>query len=330
MIKLKGAKLYRISKYLGLSLAVCAVAAVAFKLGIKQSQSEPHQIDMSSDQVIQTATVEIRSLTSVLVLEAFVVANPLYRIAAPLDGTIVRLNSGCIGILPEDGDWINSSSSRDGSFEMAKVDLRGAEPICLPQSSRIESLLVPPGTTVKAGLPIFNVRHFGFALQSILPPEKTYRLYDGIISARGEITNGPGPFDCHVLGTPFVPGAGGYMIGNGEIETEDSSPVGGIQVIDSSQGVVVVAAVPPGIKLLEGAPGLLALTTAEVKDAVVLPIEAVAGISQRGQVYVEDKGERVLRNVTLGITDGSYVQITSGLRGGEKIILPSPSITNLQ
>ena len=55
MIKLKGAKFYRISKYLGLSLAVCAVAAVAFKLGIKQSQSEPHQIDMSSDQVIQTA-----------------------------------------------------------------------------------------------------------------------------------------------------------------------------------------------------------------------------------------------------------------------------------
>lgn len=302
MIKLKGAKFYRISKYLGLSLAVCAVAAVAFKLGIKQSQSEPHQIDMSSDQVIQTAMAEIRSITSVLVLEAIVVANPLYRIAAPLDGTI----------------------------EMAKVDLCGAEPICLPQSSRIESLLVPPGTTVKAGLPILNVRHFGFALQSILPPEKTYRLYDGIISARGEITNGPGPFDCLVLGTPFVPGAGGYMIGNGEIETEDSSPVGGIQVTDSNQGVVVIAAVPPGIKLLEGAPGLLALTTAEVKDAVVLPIEAVAGISQRGQVYVEDKGERVLRNVSLGITDGSYVQITSGLRGGEKIILPSPSITNLQ
>ncbi len=266
-------------------------------------------------------TAEVRPISSVLVLDANVVANPVFRIVAPADGKVVKLSDGRIGL----------QTANDST----------AQPISLPPHSKVVGLLVASETTVKAGLPIINASYAGFALQASVPPDKIYRLYNGIISARGEITNGPGPFDATILGIPFAPGSGGsaesVAAGNQanstgtDIQNAAGGPdgIGSAQVGDGTQGVIVVAAAPTDLRLLEGLPGLLALKTAEA-TGVALPVEAAAGISQRGQVYVDQKGKRVLRDVTLGITDGSYVQIKSGLRAGEKVLLPSPSIVNLK
>lgn len=261
---------------------------------------------------------EERNISNILVLDAYVVANPIFRITAPIDGVLVKLNDDSVGI-------------QDPKSEVVST-------IDLPASSKIERFLVTPGTKVTEGLPILNARYVGFALQATVESNRIYRLIEGILSARGQITNGPGPFESSLLGTPFVLGSGSIYEEQGEAGGSDNFDnttrnffLGGdIQITDSSQGVVVITAIPKDLVLLEGLPGLLALTLSEVEKAVVLPIEAVAGISQKGQVYVDDNGERVLREVSIGITDGSYVQITRGLTPGEKVLLPSPSIENLK
>lgn len=98
---------------------------------------------------------------------------------------------------------------------------------------------------------------------------------------------------------------------------------------DYSAGVVVIVRAPADLHLIEGMPGRVALVTAE-STGVALPIAAVAGISEKGQVYVvATDGSVKLRDVTLGITDGSYVEITSGLAAGEVVQMPSPSIVTL-
>lgn len=312
MINMQNAKLWRLGKYAGLVLIVGTAMVGAIMLVMKATPKNINEIGKTTTQVVQSVTAEVRPITSVLVLEASVVANPMFRMTAPIEGTLVKLSDGSIGI------------------ETAKN--KTVQPIELPPSSKIVNLLVPSGTTVTAGLPVLNAKYLGFVLQATVAPEKIYRLYNGIVSARGEIMNGPGPFASPILGTPFVSGAGGNteVTENSGGNKPNTSQGGQFQVIDSTQGVVVVAAAPSDLRLLEGSRGLLALTVAEVPNAVVLPVEAVAGISQRGQVYVDDRGKRVLRDVVLGITDGSYIQITSGLSAGEKIILPSPSITNLK
>jgi len=220
----------------------------------------------------------------------------------------------------------------------------------LPVNSRAIGLLVPPETTVAAGLPILLAQYTGFALQGTIPKEKIYRFSNGIISAKGEITNGPGPFDAKVLGTPFMPETNSYFepltLPQSEVTTtvsetaslenmptpkaETNNQAPPINTPNTAEGIVVVAAIPSGLKLITGMPGLLALKIAEVENAVAIPLEAVAGSSQRGQVFVKDKDRKVLREVTLGISDGSYIQITSGLRQGEEVVLPSPSIVNLK
>lgn len=98
---------------------------------------------------------------------------------------------------------------------------------------------------------------------------------------------------------------------------------------DYTAGVVVIVCAPADLRLIEGMPGRVALVTAE-STGVALPIAAVAGISEKGQIYVvAPDGTVELRDVTLGITDGSYVEITSGLAAGEVVQLPSPSIVTL-
>lgn len=279
--------------------------------------------------ITATVTADTRTISSVLVLDAAVVANPIVRIPAPSDGIVERRADGCITI--------------------RAVAKRRAELVPLPPSSTVVNLLVMPGTKVRAGLPIVDVQYAGFALQASLPPEKMYRLYGGILSAQGEITNGPGPFPCRILGVPFPPGTGIQIAWEPPVASDSgtapstgaSSPAASVQageadarvsyrVGEIGQGVIVLGSTPSALRLIEGLPGLLAIRTAEASGVVALPVQAVAGVSQRGQVYVVSKGVRVVREVTLGITDGTYIQIVSGLRAGEVVALPSPSIANLR
>lgn len=333
----------RFGIWLVAALFIFGAAALAYVMlgspvGSKNNQNE----NTGKTQGLQarTVTAEVRPITSVLVFDAVVVANPMFRLPASVDGTVTEMAGGRVGI----------RGANDTT----------AQPIVMPPSSEIVELLVQPGTTVTAGLPIINARYVGFAMQASVAPEKVYRIYTGIISAKGDITNGPGPFDGSVLGMPFVPGNGGYAESPEASVPTDSSPTVGqdaatapnaqlasktasgqpepIHVNDAwstsaanaAEGLVVVVTIPTDLKILEGLPGLLALKVAEVTDAVALPVEAVAGISQRGQVYVENGGKRELRDVVLGITDGSYIQISSGISAGEKVFLSSPSISNLK
>ncbi|MCE5204315.1 MAG: hypothetical protein ABFC80_02690 [Coriobacteriales bacterium] len=297
--------------------------------------------DGEAVEAVTTSTVvaQERRVTSVLVLDAVVVVNPLIRVAAPQDGVLVALPKGRVGLVSAPGS--------------------APTPIDLPESCAIVSLLVEPGTRVEQGLPIINARYTGFAMQATVPAEQVYRLYEGVKSVRAQVQVGPGPFDTTLLGVPYPPGAitlssddeasasvleageqrqprlvlcdvpTGDLPASAQSSKETSSfPVITAPLGDPKGGVVVIVRVPSGLELIEGMPGRVALTTADV-TGVALPIEAVAGIAERGQVYVVKDGRVELRDVTLGVTDGSYVQITAGLSAGDVVQIPSPTLVDV-
>jgi hypothetical protein len=62
-------------------------------------------------------------------------------------------------------------------------------------------------------------------------------------------------------------------------------------------------------------------------DVLALPIEAVAGSIDAGRVLLRDHtGAAVLTEVSLGITDGAWIEITAGLAKGDTVEMPSPSL----
>jgi multidrug efflux pump subunit AcrA (membrane-fusion protein) len=64
-----------------------------------------------------------------------------------------------------------------------------------------------------------------------------------------------------------------------------------------------------------------------VANALVVPVEAVAGGQGKGTVeVVKDDGTKQLVEVELGLTDGQVIEIRSGLTGEEKLSVPGPNL----
>lgn len=322
------------------AVALIVVAAIITLSGCRAETTE--LLDQPpAAPAVRTVTADERRISSVLTLDAVVVVNPFVRISAPSSGTLVTLTRGRVGIVP--------------------AGERRAVPVELPPDTEIVSLLVKPGTKVRKDLPIINARYTGFALQAIVAPELIYRLYDGVRSARAQVQPGPGPFEASVIGIPYPqgaialpesPGPDGLapvssrtsqpriVLCGGEPEYESEPPpakasgeTSTFPVVtappgDAATGLVVIASLPADVRVIEGLRGTLTVTTAE-DTGVALPLEAVAGVVDRGQVYLVRDGEAVKVDVTLGITDGSYVRILSGLAVGDVVQIPSPSILQI-
>jgi multidrug efflux pump subunit AcrA (membrane-fusion protein) len=95
--------------------------------------------------------------------------------------------------------------------------------------------------------------------------------------------------------------------------------------VDPEQGAITVLLKlvnPPPVRLMDGMAADIALIGKEVKGAVRVPAEAVEGKGEAASVRVRRGDSFVRRPVTTGLTDGHWVEITSGLKAGEVIRLP--------
>jgi len=154
-----------------------------------------------------------------------------------------------------------------------------------------------------AHLPFMTLSYDGFGLAALITPVDSYRILSSHPFARAEITNGPGPFPCTVLASVTSP-------------------------VDSSAGVPVICAIPQAVPAYVNIPATLALTTRQVANALVLPTYAVAGTVSNGEVYrVAPDGNARPQAVSLGVTNGGLVQITSGLTDGDTVLTTPPNLS---
>lgn len=73
--------------------------------------------------------------------------------------------------------------------------------------------------------------------------------------------------------------------------------------------------------------GQIALRSGQVSDVLTLPVTAVSGSADMGEVWVvDDEGEATIRQVRLGATDGARVEIVSGLEEGARVYAVPPPL----
>jgi macrolide-specific efflux system membrane fusion protein len=100
------------------------------------------------------------------------------------------------------------------------------------------------------------------------------------------------------------------------------------QIADASTGVasypVTVAFTDDTGTFNVGATVQVAITIAEVQNVVQVPTFAVTTTNDGSTVTVSANGKESTRTVTTGITSGGQVQITSGLKAGEEVVLAFP------
>jgi hypothetical protein len=275
-----------------------------------------------------TAKPTRQDLTNRVSLSGKVTINPVFGLVAPVGGQIRYAT-----LQPP-------QRTPTKPTRVATVWAKGtAHPVSVPAGAVFAGRLVDDRSTVQKGLPIVSAKHVGYGIVADIDGAQAYQISSAPSSVRAQIMNGPGPFGCTVLGTiaALPPGT----IPEPPAPTPPSAPPSAppvsappVQMPDRSTtqpseatNLRVVCIAPAGVKLINGATVTLEAITAKTANALVLPVEAVAGGQGKGMVeVVRPDGTRETRTVVLGLTDGKVIEIKSGLTADETVTVPGPDL----
>ena len=176
----------------------------------------------------------------------------------------------------------------------------GGAALTLPFAGRIVAPSVPDGSDVVANAPVATAAYAGFGVMVRVPAEQLYRLYTEPTTALVSLTAGAAGITCalHPL-------------------AEASSP---------DQLPAFACLLPPDTSAVPGLSARVGIETASAPGVVAVPVSAVLGSSESGVVTVIDGSDRERRDIRLGISDGSFVEVVSGLEVGETISSVAPDL----
>ncbi|MBC7723411.1 MAG: hypothetical protein H7146_01505 [Burkholderiaceae bacterium] len=173
----------------------------------------------------------------------------------------------------------------------------------------ISALPVIVGQSLAIGDTIAQVAPTSFNVTGSLAPEQQYRLLTMPTDAQVTITGGPAPFTCTGLTiTSALAGA----------DAASADPNTG-QVTGS--GATVRCAVPAEITVFSGLSAQITLAGGVAENVLTVPVTAVEGSAGTGNVYrMLDDGTTETAAVTLGINDGTNVEVKEGLADGDMVM----------
>ena len=180
----------------------------------------------------------------------------------------------------------------------------------------VSAVPVIVGQVVAVGDAITTVAPPTFHVSGSLEPAVRYRLLNKPTEAQVTISGGPAPFTCTGLSiTTPLPGASG-----GSTSDSDSSGSTG------GSTTTVRCAVPDGVTVFDGLSARMTIDGGRAENALIVPTTAVQGRSVSGTVWLKSTtGASVATAVQLGLTDGRHVQVTGGLKAGDRVLRFVPS-----
>ena len=273
-----------------------------------------------------TAKPTHQDLTSKLSLTGKVTLNPVFGVVAPIAGQVRYV------------DVVASKATPTKPTKVANIYVNAkATKVEVPAGATFAGRLVDDKSTVTAGIPIVSAKHVGYGIVADIDGAQAYRISDSLVSVQAQIASGPGPFACTVLGTIAALPAG--TIPDPVQPSAQPDPSSGPVIVrppaqqqsganpSEPTGLRLVCIPPPDVKLINGASATVEVITAKASNALVLPVEAVAGSQGKGQVdVIQPDGSRKTTDVVLGLTDGKVVEIKSGLTGQESVAVPGPNL----
>lgn len=231
-------------------------------------------------------TVEARDLTSVVVISGVTVAQPSVTASVAADGVLTQDVE--VGSPVTAGEQIGA--------------VAGAA-VLAPGDGVLVAWLVDRGTAVLGDVPLAVVRYAGMGAQVQVPADLAYRVYSTPTSGAATIDGGPGGVACTIAPLADPPPA----------EVDQAQPW-------------FDCLLPAGTRTLPGLGAQVGLATASVPDALALPVESVLGSGGTGTVTRVEGDRRTVVTVTLGISDGSFVQVLDGLVKGDTVERLAPGL----
>lgn len=272
-----------------------------------------------------TVTVTRGTVTNDLTLQGTVAADPAVPLKATAAGTVddVYVRQGAAVAA---GDLIYDIRVETPRDPVQTTGPDGAVTVTQPEpavrferiyaaaAGVLSSLSVIHDQAVTVGEVTGQVAPPTYAVTGKIDAQQLYRIQNRPTQAQIAITRGPAGFTCTGL-TISTPLAGAGESGS----TSGGTAGGGGTSTDSTTSFT--CQVPPEITVFPGLAASVTLTGGKVEDVLVVPTTAVEGTAQSGVVFRRaDDGSTEEVPVTLGLTDGSSVEITGGVEEGTELL----------
>jgi hypothetical protein len=305
-----------------LRLVVWTVIAVSLvKLAFAGTDLSAQAADplVPGGQVVEpTVVVATGTVTNTVAVPGSVAADPAVVVKATSPGTVSRLLTADAQAVAAGAPVleIRTETPRD---PVVTTDPLTGEQVTTERSPKVTlTVVIAPvggtltlptlvGQVVSVGDEVAKVAPGTLSVTGTLTPEQQYRLVGAPTEATVTLKGGPAPFTC--TGLRLGPATG--TPGDGAAGDPASTASG-----------TVTCAVPTGVVAFAGLGADIEVVNGTAQDAVVVPVTAVQGSVQTGNVWVvtNTAPEGEMRAVTLGLTDGEVVQVTDGLAAGDTVL----------
>lgn len=229
----------------------------------------------------------------VVLVEAATIVNSLSlqgNISRDVEVTVRATSSGTVtAVHVSDGAVVAAGQAL---FTVQQESPKRHFEVLAPEAGRLSGFGTVVGQDVSTGTEVAKLAPDRFHVQATVEPVMLYRL----LSAPGEgevtITGGPAPFMCAGLTTQV---------------SEDGT-------------TSVRCNVPTDQVVFPGLPAQLNIAVGTAEGVLAIPTTSVKGGSGTGVVWlIEADGSAVETKVELGVSDGTLVEVVSGLTEGNQI-----------
>lgn len=268
------------------------------------------------------------------------------KLVAPFDGTVAQVNitvgeelgTGGAGGVSSTGSATGSGRSGSGLGSGASSQQPGGSTTASTSTPHIQ-LITPSSFTVEVGIDGADIEKIAAgqsATTSLSTSTGSFGGGQGFpgggFPGGGGGFPGGGALPGNARGTTNEQGgAGGATVRNVASVTGTVSEVSG--VADASSGVakyaVTIAFDDDSGDYNPGATVDVRITYAEKQNAVLVPVLAVSTANGESTVTVAKDGSKETRSVTTGLTSGNMVEITSGLRAGDQVVVALPTFPGM-
>jgi biotin carboxyl carrier protein len=308
-------------------LAITAIAVALVKVAFYPDTAVADDPAQPSAELTEPQLpVSLGTITNDVVVPATVNADAAVPVRATALGTVDEVFA-TVGQAVATGDKLYDIKVETPRDPVESTDAAGQVTVTQPKpavtfvkvlataAGTVSALTVIHGQSVAIGDTTGQLAPPTFSVSGSLSPEQQYRLVNRPTEASIAITNGPAPFTCTGLSitTPLAGATGGGTSGSDGTGGSTGSVSGGTTT-------TVTCAVPTGVTVFPGLAAQMTLAGGKAENVLVVPTTAVRGTAETGVVwFVTPDGTTEERPVTLGLTDGTNVEVRTGLVAGDLI-----------
>ena len=265
-----------------LVLVLGAAALALVKIAFFPDTAPTAALQPSAQIADPVVAVERAEVANALSLPGTIARDAAYPLRSEIDGTVTAVHVG-------EGQAVAAGQKL---FTIKQADPVKNIDVLAPEAGDITELAVVKGQPASIGAELAKLTPARYHVRATVEPVQLYRLQGAPTEGSVTIQGGPAPFTCT-----------------------------GLKVEVAEDGTTsVTCAVPADQVVFAGLQAQLDIDLGTVTDVLVVPTTAVKGGAGSGVVWIDGgDGELEERTIALGVSDGTIVEVTSGVEEGEQV-----------